>query len=242
MTIQTQSLTYSVGDATMVSQFVDDPDLKSQKPGILVLPEWWGVDGYIRRRAADLAGLGYAALAVDLYGEGESTDKPDRAEALMNTVLDDMDTGTKRLEMACSILAEQPGVDSSRLAAIGYCLGGAMVLHLARIGAALKAVVSFHGVLDSFYKPQPGEVKAKILVCHGGQDEYVSDESIQTFHDEMKAAEAQYEFVSYPGVLHGFTSPEADEFAEKYGLPLAYDEGTDKKSWQAMTQLFSEVF
>ena len=160
----------------------------------------------------------------------------------MNTVLDDMDAGTKRPEMAYSNLAEQPGVDSSRLAAIGYCLGGAMVLHLTRIGAALKAVVSFHGVLDSFYKPQPGEVKAKILVCHGNQDEYVSDESIHTFHDEMKAAEAQYEFVSYLGILYGFTSPEADEFAEKYGLPLAYDEDTDKKSWQAMTQLFSEVF
>ena len=226
----------------MVSQLADDPDQPAPKPGVLVFPEWWGVDGYIRRRAQDLAGLGYAALAVDLYGDGESTDNPDRADALMNAVLDDMEEGTERLKRACSVLAEQPGVDSSRLAAIGYCFGGAMVLHLARIGVGLKAVVSFHGVLDSFYKPQPGKVKARILVCHGDQDEYVSDESIQAFHDEMKAAEAQYEFISYPGILHGFTSPEADKFAEKYGLPLAYDEGTDKKSWQAMTQLFSEVF
>ena len=117
-----------------------------------------------------------------------------------------------------------------------------MSLHMARIGMELKAVVSFHGVLDSFSEPQPGQVKAKILVCHGEQDEYVSDESIQAFHSEMQTAGAQYDFISYPDILHGFTNPEADHFAQRYGIPLAYDESTDKTSWESMKKLFSEVF
>lgn len=242
MTIEVKSLSYSVGDATMVSWLADDPEQASPKPGVLVLPEWWGVDDYIRRRAEDLAGLGYTALAVDLYGGGEKTDRPDRADEMMNAVLNDMTVGTERLQAACSILAEQPSVDSSRLAAIGYCFGGAMALHMARIGMGLKAVVSFHGVLDSFSEPQPGQVLAKVLVCHGEEDEYVSDESIEMFHDEMKTAGAQYEFISYPEILHGFTNPEADDYAEQYGLPLAYDESTDIKSWESMKQLFSDVF
>jgi len=242
MTIEVKSLAYSVGDSTMVSWLADDPDQSSPKPGVLVLPEWWGVDDYIRRRAEDLVELGYTALAVDLYGDGEKTSNPDRADEMMNTVLNDMVAGTDRLQAAFSVLAEQPSVDSSRLAAIGYCFGGAMVLHMARIGMALKAVVSFHGVLDSFSEPEPGQVSAKVLVCHGENDEYVSDESIEIFHDEMKTAGAHYEFISYPGILHGFTNPDADDCAEQYGLPLAYDESADIKSWDSMKQLFSDVF
>ena len=226
----------------MVGHLAQSDDAPSSRPGVLVFPEWWGLNDYIRRRTEDLAGFGYTALGVDLYGAATTADHPDEAGKLMNEVLEDMGAGTQRLKAAVVALTEQPGVDASRLGAIGFCFGGAMALHLARIGTSLKAAVSFHGALDSFHQTAPGSIKARVLVCHGGADEFVSKESIQSFHDEMKSAEADYEFISYPGALHGFTSPEADENGQKYGLPLAYDEAADKKSWEAMTNLFNDVF
>ena len=242
MTVQTQSLPYSAGGLTMVGHFAQAPDASPSSPGVLVLPEWWGLNTYIRRRTEDLARLGYTALGVDLYGAGTTADHPDQAGALMNGILEDMDTGTQRLQAAVAALTEQPGVDASRLAAIGFCFGGAMALHLARIGTALKAAVSFHGALDSFHQATPGTITARILVCHGDADEFISKESIQAFHDEMKSVGANYEFISYPEALHGFTSPEADENGRRYGLPLAYNESADKESWQAMIRLFTVLF
>ena len=160
----------------------------------------------------------------------------------MNGLLEDMDTGTQRLQAAVTALTEQPGVDASRLAAIGFCFGGAMALHLARIGIALKAAVSFHGALDSFHRAAPGTITAQVLVCHEDADEFISKESIQTFHDEMKSVGTNYQLISYPEAVHGFTSPEADENGRKYGLPQAYNENADKGSWQAMIRLFTELF
>ena len=241
MTIHAKSLPYSAGGHTMVGHLVQASDATPSSPGVLVLPEWWGLNDYIRRRTEDVARLGYTALGVDLYGAGTTADHPDQAGALMNGVLQDMDTGTQRLQAAVTALTEQPGVDASRLAAIGFCFGGAMALHLARLGTALKAAVSFHGSLDSFHQAAPGTITARVLVCHGDADEFISKESIQTFNDEMKSAGANYEFISYPGALHGFTSPEADENGRKYDLPLAYDESADNESWQAMVRLFTGV-
>ena len=160
----------------------------------------------------------------------------------MNKVLADMNTGTERLQAAVATLAKEPNVDPSRLVAIGFCFGGAMALHLARIGTDIKAAVSFHGALDSFHRAKRGEISARILVCHGEADELISKESIRLFHAEMKAAGAEYEFFTYPRALHGFTNPEADENGRKYGLPLAYDENADKKSWRAMSRLFTDLF
>ncbi len=241
MTIQTHTLPYSAGGIDMVGYFAQASDTPPS-PGVLVLPEWWGLNDYIRRRTEDIARLGYSALGVDLYGAGKAVGHPDEAGPLMNEVLENMEAGTLRLQAALAALIDQPGVDPSRLAAIGFCFGGAMALHLARIGTGLSGVVSFHGALDSFHEPTPGSIKARILVCHGDADEFISKESIQAFHGEMKSAGADYEFISYPGALHGFTSPEADENGRKYGLPLAYNESADKESWQAMIRLFTELF
>jgi dienelactone hydrolase len=242
MTIQTESLSYSAAGINMVGYLAEDVDATAPRPGVLVLPEWWGLNDYIRRRTENIADLGYTALGVDIYGEGTTADHPDQAGALMTAILENMEGGTERLRAAAAALAEVPSVDPSRLAAVGFCFGGAMALHLARIGFNIKAAVSFHGALDSFHHAAPGEVTARILVCHGGADEFISKESIDAFHEEMKAAEMDYEFITYPGALHGFTSPEADENGRKYGLPLAYDENADKKSWQAMNNLFNELF
>ncbi len=176
-----------------------------------------------------------------MYGEGKTADNPTDAGALMNGILGDMETGSARLRAGLDTLRDHETVDGSRLAAIGYCFGGAMVLHMARTGMPLKAVVSFHGALGSFHKPARGEVKAKVLVCHGAADEFVPQSDIDNFKAEMEAAGADYEFVAYDGALHGFTSREADANGKKYGLPLAYDKKADEASWQAMRSLFNDV-
>ena len=139
----------------------------------------------MRERAAQIAALGYVALAVDMYGEGKIGSSPDEAGALMTTVLNDMEIGTARLQAAFDVLADHALVDNARIGATGYCFGGAMVLHMARIGMPLRAVVSFHGALGSFHKPAVGEVKAKILVCHGAADSLVPDDDVANFKLEM---------------------------------------------------------
>lgn len=239
--IKERLIEYDVGGITMKSYLAWDDELEGRCPGVLVCPEWWGLDDYIRGRARQLAQLGYVALGVDMYGGGRTADNPDDAGNAMNAVLSDMDTGRARLEAAKRALESLPQTDGSRIAAIGYCFGGAVALHGARWGLDLKAVVSFHGALDSQHKPARGEVKAKILVCHGGADVLVPEQSVQAFKAEMDEAGADYEFIAYPGALHGFTNPEATGRAEKYGLPLGYDADTDARSWDAMRELFDRA-
>ena len=240
--IRTEDVTYGAGGAECRSHIAYDASGSGPRPGVLVVHEWWGLDDYIRGRARMLAELGYTALAVDMYGDGRTAADSDGAGALMNSVLGDMEAGTARLRAAFDALSGHPSVDAGRMAAIGYCFGGAMVLHCARIGMDLTGVVSFHGALGSFHKPARGEVKAKVLVCHGAADALVSDEEIAGFKQEMADAGADFRFVAYDGALHGFTNPAATANGEKYGLPLAYDEAVDRRSWDDMQALFAEIF
>jgi dienelactone hydrolase len=173
---------------------------------------------------------------------GQTADDPDAAGALMNGVLGDMETGTAALRAGYDLLLDQPGVDRERTAAIGYCFGGAMVLHMARIGMPLSAVASFHGALGSFHTAEPGSIKPKILVCHGAADSMVSMDDLEAFKQEMDAAHADYEVLVLDGAKHGFTSPEADENGAKYGIDVGYQQQADEKSWQAMQALFARVF
>ena len=212
------------------------------RPGVLVIHEWWGLNDYLRRRARMLAELGFTALAVDMYGGGEVADNPDAAAGLMNGVLGDMSQADARLGAALEYLQNHESVDAGRIAAIGYCFGGAMALHAARTGLPLAGVVSFHGALGSAHKPAPGSVRAKVMVCHGADDVLVPDDSVAALKDEMQAAGADLRFTAYPGALHGFTNPDADANGEKYGLPLAYSEATDQRSWQDMQAFFKEIF
>ena len=239
--IRTEVVTYTAGDTTCRGHIAYDA-AGGSRPGVLVVHEWWGLDDYIRGRARMLAELGYTALAVDMYGDGRTAADPDGAGALMNSVLGNMDAGTARFRAAFDALAGHARADAGRIAAIGYCFGGAMVLHGARIGMDLRGVVSFHGSLGSFHKPARGEVKARVLVCHGAADSLVSDEEIAGIKEEMADAGADFRFVAYEGALHGFTNPEATANGEKYGLPLRYDEAVDARSWDDMKALFAEIF
>ena len=219
-----------------------DAEGDAPRPGVLVIHEWWGLNDYLRRRARMLAELGLTALAVDMYGGGRVADNPDDAGRLMNGVLGDMSQAESRMAAALEYLQNHDSVDSGHIAAIGYCFGGAMVLHAARTGMPLAGVVSFHGSLGSAHTPAPGSVRAKIMVCHGAEDALVPQDSVTALKAEMQAAGADLRLISYPGALHGFTNPEADANGEKYGLPLAYSEDTDHRSWQEMQAFFKEIF
>ena len=241
MNILTNQIEYAVGDASHQGYLAYDDEITTERPGVIVVHEWWGVNDYIRRRAHMLAELGYTALAIDMFA-GQTATNPDEAGALMNGVLGDMQTGTRALQAGFQLLLDQPGVDAARTAAIGYCFGGAMVLHMARIGMPLSAVASFHGALGSFHTAEPGSIRAKVLVCHGGDDAMVSMDDLEAFKQEMDTAQADYEVLVLDGAKHGFTSPEADENGAKYGIPVGYQQEADEKSWQALQGLFARVF
>ncbi len=240
--LKSEQLSYTVGDTELNSYFVCDGDSSEARPGVLVIHEWWGLNDYIRRRADMLAELGYAALAVDMYGDGLVAESADEAGAAMNAVLTDMTQGEARLQASLEQLKSQPMTDPQRTAAIGYCFGGRMVLHMACSGMDVSGVVSFHGSLGSFGRPAANSVKARVLVCHGANDSLISQDDIDVFKSEMEQAKANYEFVNYDGALHGFTNPDADAKAREYGLPLAYDQTTDDQSWAKMQQMFADIF
>lgn len=240
--IQTQNVTYTAGGTTLQGYLAVPDSMGGTRPGVIVVHEWWGLNDYIRRRADMLAELGYIALAADMYGDGKVADTPEGASGLMNGVLKDPASASARLLAAFDLIKSTPKLDKRRIAAIGYCFGGAMVLHAARIGMPLSGVVSFHGALGSFHTPAPGSVRAKVLVCHGGADALVPDADVTAFKAEMDNARADYKFIEYPGALHGFTNPDATAKGKQYGLPLAYDEAVDQQSWEDMQLFFRGAF
>ena len=242
MNIVTSSIEYTSGNNSHKAYLAQDESISAASPGIILVHEWWGVNDYMRKRAHMLAELGYVALAIDMYGGGKVADNPDEAGALMNGVLGDMETGTQALRDGYELLCDQPSVDANKTAAIGYCFGGAMVLHMARIGLPLSAVASFHGALGSFHTAEPGSIQAKILVSHGEADSMVTMDTLDGFKTEMDAAKANYKATVYPGAKHGFSNPQADINGPKYGLDLGYQELADEASWNAMKDLFNEVF
>ena len=240
--IEGGAVSYEIDGGKFVGFFARDLDADGPRPGIIVVHEWWGCNDFVRERARRLAEAGYCAFAIDMFGGGATADKPDQAAALMNGVLQDIPAATARMKGAYDVLLAQEGVDASRTGAMGYCFGGAVVLHMARIGMPLKAVVSFHGSLGAFYEAEPGSIKPRILICHGGADQMVSMDDVENFRQEMDKAGADYEIIVYDDALHGFTNPQATERGQKYGLPLAHDADADAASWQAMRDLFDRSF
>ncbi len=208
---------------------------------MLVVHEWWGNNDYPRKRADMLAKLGYVALALDMYGDGKVAEHPKDAGKFADEVRKNMRVGEQRFRAALKLLRDQPDVDGERIAAIGYCFGGGVVLEMARRGLPLSAVVSFHGSLGSLSPVEPGSVKGKVLVLHGADDPFIKTEQIAQFKQEMGGADADYRFINYPGAVHGFTNPAATEIGKKFDLPLAYNEQVDAQSWAEMKKLFENA-
>jgi dienelactone hydrolase len=231
--IRSQEITYSAGGVDMQGYVAWDAGREGPRPGVLVVHEWWGHNDYARRRANMLAELGYTGMAVDMYGGGKTADNPEAAGGLMNDLLSDLAAVRARFEAAAEALKAHDSVDGSRLAAIGYCMGGGIVLHMARHGAALKAVGSFHGALPLAVaaEGEGGEVTARVAVYHGEDDVFFSAEEVEAFKAEMRKTDADCLFVMLPGALHGFSNPAATPNGEKYGIPLRYSEQADVCSW-----------
>lgn len=235
-------VTYSVDGTTFNGYIARPAGAGGTHPGVLVVHEWWGNNAYTRKRADMLADLGYVALALDMYGDGKVANHPEDAGKFAGEVRKNMDVAEKRFRAAMDLLESQPGVDGRRIAAIGYCFGGGVVLEMARRGLPLAGVVSFHGSLGGLSPVEPGAVKAEVLVLNGADDPFIKSAQIEQFKKDMDAAGARYEFVDYPGAVHAFTNPDATANGEKFKLPLRYDEQADKSSWQAMQALLERVF
>jgi len=233
---------YSSGDLTMKGYLAVDDSKEGKRPGILVVHEWWGHNDYARKRADMLAEMGYVALAVDMYGDGKQADHPEDAGKFAGQVMENIESAKQRFEAALQVLKSNPATDTSKIAAIGYCFGGGVVLHMARMGMDLDGVVSFHGSLGTKTPAEKGAVKASVLVCHGADDPFVSAEVIEAFKQEMDAAGVNYTFNAYEGAVHSFTNPGADENGKKFNLPLAYNKAADELSWQQMQDFFDGIF
>ncbi|MGB5985634.1 MAG: dienelactone hydrolase family protein [Desulfobacterales bacterium] len=240
--IQATPVVYSTGETQMQGYLAYDAAKTGKRPGILVVHEWWGHNDYARGRARMLAEMGYVALAVDMYGDGRQAQHPEEAGQFAKAVMGAADTARERFQAALDELKAHPATDPERIAAIGYCFGGGVVLHMARAGLDLKGVVSFHGSLAAATPVSSGTIKGRILVCHGADDPMVSQEELDAFRNEMTEADVDYTLIIYPGATHSFTNPQADQIAEKFKLPVAYNAEADQRSWAAMTQFFQEIF
>jgi dienelactone hydrolase len=235
--LKTETIAYRIGDKEFTGYLAYDDAVSGKRPGVLVVHEWWGHTPYARKRAEMLAGLGYTAFALDMYGTGQVADHPQSAKAFKEAVMSDLAVAVERFDAAKAVLLAHPTVDAQKVAAIGYCMGGSVVLHMARSGADLDGVISYHGGLATQTPAQPGKVKAKVLVFTGEADPSVPADQVQAFVGEMQQAGVNYGLVAYPGAKHGFTNPEADALGQRFGMPLAYNKAADTASW-AQTEFF----
>ena len=243
--IKAQEIPYQSPDGTkLIGYYAYDDAVKGPRPGVVVVHEWWGLNDYAKRRARDLAGLGYSALAIDMYGDGKNTEHPKDAMAFMQAAIKDSDAASARFQAGLDLLKKQPQTDPDKIAAIGYCFGGSVVLNAARQGLPLAGVMSFHGALATKAPATPGSVKAKILVEHGALDSMVTSENVAAFKAEMDKAGADYQFVNLEGAKHGFSNPDADRLShgDHGGPDIGYNKAADEKSWADMQAFFKKIF
>ena len=240
--ITEQEVAYESGGTKLTGFIAYDATQTEPRPGVLVVHEWWGHNDYVRERAKMLAELGYTAMAIDMYGDGKLATHPEDAQKFMQEALSDTERATARFKAAHALLTEHETTDGSKIAAVGYCFGGGVVLHMARAGVDLKAVGSFHGMLGTETPAQPGAVKAKVFAATGAEDPMVPAEQRDAFEAEMKSAGVDYELAVYEGAKHGFTVKAATERGQKMGLPLAYNADADADSWARLQALLKSVF
>jgi dienelactone hydrolase len=237
-----EEVTYLSGDTQMKGYIAWDNAVTGKRPGIIVVHEWWGHNDYARKRAAMLAGLGYTALAVDMYGDGKTASHPEDAGKFAGAVRSNMDVAEARFSAAMETLASHETVNPDQISAIGYCFGGGIVLAMARRGADLDLVASFHGSVATDTPVAKDQVKARLAVFNGAADPMVTAAQIEAFKTEMDNADVDYLLVNYPDALHAFTNPDADVYAGKFGIPLKYDAAADADSWSRLSKLLQEVY
>lgn len=230
------------GDGTTMNGYVVYKDSGQEKrPAVLVVHEWWGLNDYSKYRAKQLADLGYVAMAVDMFGNGQTASDPQGAMKLAGAFYQNPQLIKTRLDAALAKLKTFAQVDTNNIAAIGYCYGGYVVLNAAKLGENLKGVVSFHGNLSGV-QPNKDLLKAKLLVLHGEADSLVSQKEITQFKKQMDSIGADYTFKSYPNAQHAFTNPAADSVGKKHNLAVSYNSEADRQSWEEMKGFLRGVF
>jgi dienelactone hydrolase len=238
--MQTHDIDYRHETTNLRGYLALDESVSARRPGVLVFHEGLGLGDFEMARARRLADLGYVALAADMYGDRRRASNLQEVATLVGNIRNRPELMRARGHAALATLAALPQVDATRLAAIGFCFGGAVVLELARDGADLRAVVSFHGVLTTRTPALAGKVKASVLVCTGADDPLAPPEQVKAFEDEMRAAAARdWQVISYGNTLHGFTNPAADGSMMRTAL---YNEQADRRSWASMRSLLDEAF
>ncbi len=238
MAIQTRTVDYSQDGTTFEGYFAWDDASAGPRPVVLVCHAWGGAGDFEHARARDLAELGYAGFSVDLYGKGVRGGSREENTALMQPLLDDRALLQRRLTRAVEVAAGQDGVDPSRVAAIGYCFGGLCVLDLARIGADLRGVASFHGLFHPPGNTSGAKITAKVLALHGWDDPMVPPEMVTALATELTRAGADWQIHGYGHALHAFTNPAAND----PGHGTVYHPAADKRSWRAMANFLEELF
>lgn len=237
--VETKTVEYRQGDSRLVGYLAYPKDVKAPLPGILVVHEWMGLNDYAKHRADQLAELGYIAFAADIYGDGKIAANREEAGKLAGSYKNDRPLLRARVAAGLATLKAQPGVAGDKIAAIGYCFGGTAVLELARSGADIAGVVSFHGGLDTPTSQDAKNIRAKVLALHGADDPYVPADQVAAFENEMRQAGVDWQLIVYGGAVHGFTNP-ANGTDNSKGA--AYNALADARSWVAMQQFFNELF
>jgi dienelactone hydrolase len=238
-TIKTQTVEYRDGNTVLEGYLAYDDALKGKVPAVLIVHEWTGVGPYVKKRAEQIAGLGYVAFAVDIYGKGIRPADANEAAKQAAIYRSDRQLMRRRALAGLEEVKKFSFVDPDRIAAIGYCFGGGVVLEMARSGASLKGVVSFHGNLDTPHPEDANNIKAKVLVCHGADDPYVTWEKVTAFQNEMRNAKVDWQMIIFGNAVHGFTNPENGSDTSK---GAAYNRQADMRSWDAMKTFFKEIF
>lgn len=237
--LQTKIMEYKDGETVLQGYVVYDDAIEGKRPGILVVHDWMGFGPFANTKAQALARLGYTALAVDIYGKDIRPKNTDEAALQSGIYKADRSLLRRRILAGYETLKKEINVDEDRIAVIGFCFGGTTALELARSGASIKGVVSFHGGLSTSSPNDAKNIKAKILVLHGADDPYVSTSEVQAFEQEMNAAGVDWQLIKYSGAVHAFTNPDAGHDNAK---GAAYNERADKRSWIVMKDFFDEIF
>lgn len=236
--VKTEELDYRQGSTVLHGYFAYDDSLPGKRPAVLVVHEWWGHGPYARRRAEQLAALGYLGFAGDMYGKGIYAKTHEEAGKLSGAVRSDRRLLRERALAGVEAMRRHRLADPDRLAAIGYCFGGTTVLELARAGAPLRGVASFHGALDTPNPERTREIRAKVLVLQGANDAWTLP-GVPAFEEEMRKAKADWQLVTYGGAVHSFTVREAGDDPSK---GMAYNEAADRRSWEALRSFLKEIF
>lgn len=238
MAIVSNTIGYLDGDVLLEAYFAFDDAITERRPAVLISHAWGGRDDFVAEKANKLAELGYVGFALDMYGKGVRGNSPEQNSKLMQPFMADRGLLQKRIKAALYAVRLLPWVDDSKIAAMGFCFGGLCVLDLARTGADLKGVVSFHGLLGAPDNLETNAIQAKVLALHGHDDPMGPVEQVLAFEQEMTNAGADWQLHTYGHTMHAFTNPKANDPA----FGTVYQANADKRSWLAMKNFLAEVF